>query len=63
MNLARGIQQRHSEDLVTANKLGKTRPEDLDPVKEWNRVKLAWNGDAEAWQRYSGFKLPEEEAA
>jgi hypothetical protein len=33
-------------------------PPKLDPVKEWEKVRSAWNDDVDAWQRYSGFKLP-----
>lgn len=29
-----------------------------DPQKEWEKVKYAWRYDQEAWEKYSGFKLP-----
>ena len=29
----------------------------IDPRKEWEKVKEAWNHDVAAWERYSGFKL------
>lgn len=35
---------------------------DLDPEKEWERVREAWGDDKEAWMRYSGYKLTEEVA-
>lgn len=31
----------------------------IDPDKEWDRVKIAWNYDKAAWMRYSGFKPKE----
>lgn len=30
-----------------------------DPVKQWETHKGAWFGDAAAWERYSGYKLPD----
>ena len=32
-----------------------------DPIKEWEKVKFAWWGRQEAWERYSGLKLPSSE--
>lgn len=39
----------------------KLKVSNLKALKEWNRVKDAWNGDVEGWQRYSGLTLTEEE--
>lgn len=38
-----------------------TRTRKLNPEKEWAKVRYAWNGDVEAWEKYSGFKLPSTE--
>lgn len=37
----------------------KQKPLNIDPEKEWQRVKAVWDS-VEAWERYSGLKLPED---
>ncbi|MCA9367105.1 hypothetical protein KC887_02430 [Candidatus Kaiserbacteria bacterium] len=35
------------------------KPSKINPEKEWQRVKQMWDS-VEAWERYSGFRLPDD---
>jgi len=43
--------------MAAANKIIFEYERNIDPEKEWERVRLSWRDDLEAWERYSGFKL------
>lgn len=49
---------RGSSNLGSLNPRKQHSRKPLDPQKEWEKVKYAWRNDQEAWEKYSGFKLP-----
>jgi hypothetical protein len=54
--------KRHAVYNLT-NEMEQLRPQPnrrervIDPHKEWEKVRDAWNNDVAAWERYSGFRL------